>query len=184
MLKKPFALMLALCFVLAVPFAASQAAEEKIYFGPFDAERLNGETGERVTDEIFKAAPVTLVNYWATWCGPCVGELPDLAKLSELSGGKIQVLGVMLDAMDEKGVRNESAIKDMEALAADAKITYPIVIPDDFLMVVAGSIVEYIPTTLLIDGDGNVMDIVISANSADGWLEIVDKAIKAAEEKK
>lgn len=184
MLKRLFPLMLALCMVLAVPFSGAHAEDEPAYFGPFDAERLNGESGERVTDEFFKGAPITLLNYWATWCGPCVGELPDLAKLSELSEGKVQVLGVMLDSMDEKGMRHEPAIKDMETLAADAKITYPIVMPDAFLMEVAGMIVEYIPTTLIIDSEGNVLDMVVSANDAEAWLDIVDKAIKAAEAKK
>ncbi len=40
-------------------------------------------TGDTVDQTVFTDHKLIMVNYWATWCGPCVGEIPDLQKLSE-----------------------------------------------------------------------------------------------------
>ena len=54
--------------------------EKKDGFGAFESETLDGE---KVTEEIFQQADLTMVNIWATFCGPCIQEMPDLAQLSE-----------------------------------------------------------------------------------------------------
>ena len=61
---------------------------------------------------------VILVNYWATWCGPCRYEIPQLMKLQEHYGEDLQVIGVSTDAGDPANV---------EAFAREFNINYPIV---------------------------------------------------------
>ncbi len=46
-----------------------------------------------------KAASVRLVNVWATWCEPCVAEMPDLKAIDELFGKELAIIGVSLDDM-------------------------------------------------------------------------------------
>lgn len=41
---------------------------------------------------------VVLIDFWATWCAPCLAELPRLKKLREMSGGRFEVLGISLDS--------------------------------------------------------------------------------------
>ena len=57
--------------------------------------------GKRVTLAKFKGEPL-LVNLWATWCGPCVAEMPTLDALAERHAGKLQVLVVSQDINREK----------------------------------------------------------------------------------
>ena len=45
------------------------------------------------------AAKVRVVNLWATWCGPCVAEMPDLRTIDETFGAEVALLGVSLDDM-------------------------------------------------------------------------------------
>ena len=47
-------------------------------------------------------APVVVVNLWATWCAPCVTEMPTLAKLQAAFPGKIQVIPVSMDAAKDR----------------------------------------------------------------------------------
>lgn len=178
MTKTIVALLTALCLCLSmVPALAEDAAgeEEKALFGPFEAENLNGDGP--VTEAIYGEADITLVNFWATWCGPCIGELPDLAQISEATEGRVQVVSVLLDAMSELGKRDEDAIEAMRLLAEDAGVTYAVLYPDNFLMAVAGALVPVIPTTFIVDRDGNVYSRKIEgSNKLEGWLTIVQEA--------
>ncbi|MDL2319265.1 TlpA family protein disulfide reductase [Eubacteriales bacterium OttesenSCG-928-A19] len=172
MLKR-FSLLLALCLIVAALPAVAGASEGDI-LAPINAESLNGT--DDVTEAFFEAPYITLVNFWATWCGPCIAELPDLAQLSELTGGKVQVVGVMLDAMDQTGRRDESAIEGMLALCDEASVTYPIVMPDEYLTQLSYTM-QYVPTTLVVDFEGEVHEVVIGSNSAEDWLAIAQKVV-------
>ena len=60
---------------------------------------------------------VTLVNYWATWCGPCREEIPDLIRLQERYPNQLQVVGISTDESDPSTVK---------AFAEQMGINYPI----------------------------------------------------------
>src|SRR5437764_8181258 len=63
---------------------------------------------------------VVLVNVWATWCGPCRFEIPELQKMHDEFGKRgFKVVGVSVDEGDAKDVRQ---------FAAEQKMTYPIVV--------------------------------------------------------
>lgn len=126
-------------------------------FPAFEAENLL-DAEHRVTEAIFQEADLTLLNYWASWCGPCAEELPDLGELSALSEGRVQVVGVLLDGLTvskdgESTERNEQEIEDALALMADAKAEYPLLMPEGFLGMLS-SVITAVPTTFLINRDG------------------------------
>jgi thiol-disulfide isomerase/thioredoxin len=51
-------------------------------------------------DAVFpKAAKLRVVNVWATWCAPCVAEMPDLRKVDETFGPEVAIAGISLDDM-------------------------------------------------------------------------------------
>lgn len=59
-----------------------------------------------------------VVNFWATWCAPCIKEIPDLAAFAKGQGDKAVVLGVALDYEDEK---------TLAPFARKVGMTYPLV---------------------------------------------------------
>lgn len=61
---------------------------------------------------------VTLVNFWATWCGPCRAEIPDLVRLQERYPDQLLIIGVSED---------EAPVQVVEAFAAEFGMNYPIV---------------------------------------------------------
>lgn len=60
-------------------------------------------SGAKVTLTAFRGKPV-LLNLWATWCAPCVGEMPTLDALAQSLDGKVQVLAISQDLDGEKKV--------------------------------------------------------------------------------
>ena len=125
------------------------------------------EKGNTWTDACFRDAKLTMINYWAYWCGPCVGEMPDLQKLSEDYAARgLQILGIS-DAKDE-----EENIVTMEYLG----ITYPCLrYTADFDPYMSTG---YIPDTIFVDASGKVVsEVYIGSNSYQGWARIIESLL-------
>ena len=90
---------------------------------------------------------VILVNYWATWCGPCRYEIPQLMKLQEHYGEDLQVIGVSTDAGDPANV---------EAFAREFNINYPIVMSTPEINRQFPGVFA-LPTSFVIDTEGRVV---------------------------
>jgi len=91
---------------------------------------------------------VVLLNLWATWCGPCRFEIPELEKLhKEYAAQGFKVVGVSLD---------ESGKEAVQQFVDENAMTYPIALdPEGRLANVFQTTV--IPTTVLIDRSGNIV---------------------------
>src|SRR5512139_2162965 len=88
-----------------------------------------------------------LVNYWATWCPPCLEEIPDLIALHENKKNNLVVIGVAMD------YRNAKQVTDFaEGLLVD----YPIVLGNSQVVRQIGP-VEGLPTTYLFNPDGKMV---------------------------
>lgn len=91
-----------------------------------------------------------LVNYWATWCPPCLEEVPDLIGLyDKYKTKKLMVLGVVFDYKDTLEV--ESYIDDM-------LMPYPIVLGDDAVVAQIGA-ADVMPTTFIYNPQGKLVKI-------------------------
>jgi len=86
-----------------------------------------------------------LVNYWATWCPPCLEEVPDFVNLHKLD--KLVVLGVVVDYKDVQEVRE---------YADDMQMNYPIVLGDDDVLAQLGS-ADVLPTTFIYNPQGELV---------------------------
>jgi thiol-disulfide isomerase/thioredoxin len=103
--------------------------------------------GAPVTLAKFKGRPVVL-NFWATWCGPCVKEMPELDKLAALQGdGGIAVLAVSADRKGTDAVRPFLAAHDIGHVTI-------LLDPDSDAVHRLG--LGGFPTTLIIDGTGRL----------------------------
>lgn len=125
--------------------------------------------GNPVTDDIIKNAKVVMVNYWEPWCGPCVGEMPDLEKLYEKYKDQgLLIIGVFSSTdMDD----------DARQILKDCNISYPVVRCDSNL---EKFMTDYFPTTVFADSKGNILspEPIIGANSYSDWEEMIEKYLK------
>lgn len=121
--------------------------------------------GNTVGLEDFADAKLIMVNFWEPWCGPCVGEMPDLEKLyEEYSSDGFVILGIYsTDDMDD----------EVRKVLDSCGTTYPILKYDENM---EPFITDFVPTTIFIDGNGNVLtdEPEISAKSYDDWKNIIE----------
>lgn len=124
--------------------------------------------GETWTDACFAESNLTLVNYWAYWCGPCVGELPDLQRISQEYASKgVRILGVS----------DESNEQDNIDMLRQQDVTYPCLryTPEFDPYLDTG----YIPTTIFIDSNGKVLgEAVVGSKDYDEWTQTIDGYLK------
>jgi thiol-disulfide isomerase/thioredoxin len=90
---------------------------------------------------------VTLINFWATWCGPCRAEIPDLVALQDKYREHLQVIGVSED---------EASAETVKRFAADRKVNYPIVMATPELEQTFPG-VHALPTSFVLDRSGRLV---------------------------
>lgn len=118
-------------------------------------------TGETVKLSEFKGKKVML-NFWATWCGPCKAEMPDMQQLSTEVGEDVAILAVNIDPqLDVQGFVDENGI------------TFPILLDTDDTVNSIYQIVA-IPTTYFIDSNGIIQDVFRGAMPHDAMVQYLD----------
>jgi thiol-disulfide isomerase/thioredoxin len=123
-----------LLLVLMAPWV--QAADFRVTDTNGKTHKLSGYKGKWV-----------LVNYWATWCPPCLEEIPDLIALNENKKNNLVVIGIAMD------YRNAKQVTDFaEGLFVD----YPIVLGTPKIVSQIGP-VQGLPTTYLYNPDGKMV---------------------------
>jgi len=90
---------------------------------------------------------VILLNFWATWCGPCRAETPDLIELQNKYKDSLQIIGLAVDVDDPAEVRS---------FAESSGINYPVAVAPVEVRVLYGGITA-LPTSFLIDPEGRVV---------------------------
>ena len=157
----------------AVPTQEAAGAPEGWDGLVFETVDLDGNTvGSR---ELFAAHTVTMVNVWASWCPPCVRELPELQRLNgEFAEKDCAIVGLLMDGDDPAGL--EAARGLLEA----AGVSYTVLMPwDDALELFP---VYAVPTSFFVDGGGHVLgDPVVGADVA-GYPARLEAAVAMARE--
>jgi len=123
-------------------------------------------TEDTLDQSIFTDNKLVMVNYWATWCGPCVAEIPDLIKISEDYADKgFAIVGVLTGDDDIDGAKQ---------FIADQGMSYPVVLLEEFFADNAVGI-QAIPTTMFFDSTGKqIGETVVGSRSYDDWAGLID----------
>ena len=132
----------------------------------FELKDVNGKA-VRLSD--FKGK-VVLVDFWATWCGPCKIEIPWFVEFERKH--KDQGFAVIGISMDEDGW---STVKPF---VAELGMNYRVVIGNDRTAESYGGI-EGLPTTFLIDRDGKIASVHIGLAGKQDFEDAIDKLLQA-----
>ena len=134
--------------------------------GPAPAFTLPTLDGDSLSLADFRGQ-VVLVNFWATWCTPCVAEMPDLSALdAELDG--LTVLGISVDEGPEL----------VRPFAERLAVGYPLVLDDGAVAEAFGG-VWALPTTYVIDAEGTIVQRVIGLFPVDDMRPQLERLLAA-----
>lgn len=155
---------------------SDESAENRVAVSSLGEFSLKDVAGNAYTNEMLKEHKLTMINVFATWCTPCISEIPDLEKLhQEMKDQGVSVVGVVLDTVDEEGNIDEQAVEKAKLLAERTGASYPFLIPD------AGALngrlkgIEAIPETFFADSDGNIVGTeYVGSHSFKEWTTIVE----------
>lgn len=140
-------------------------------FNPDFTFSVTDRDGNTWDESVFSSYNLTMINFWEPWCGPCVGEIPDLEKLYEdYKDMGFQIIGVY----------SETAMEgEVDQIIRDSGVTYPILhYSSEFDKFQTG----YVPTTIFVDGEGHILtvqgeDSVVGSKTYNDWAKIIEKLL-------
>ena len=121
---------------------------------------LQNPDGESISLSDFKGKPV-LINFWASWCDPCVSEMSYLEEIYDEWSDK----GLMLLA-----INNGESSATVESFLQGNNLSFPVVL-DTKTVVVRKYNIQFLPTTFFIDKDGIIQEKVIGAFPSKAAIE-------------
>ena len=130
--------------------------------------------GKELDSSVMAEYDLVMMNYWAEWCGPCMGELPELERIHQ-QYPNVLLLGAYVDRNDQKALK----------AAASAAITYPlfrITEPMYDYLEIQPSGNFSIPQTCFFDREGNMIgEPMIGVRDYDGWAKIVEEMLEVTQ---
>ena len=158
-----------------------QADSESI----FASLALKDLEGNEVDATLFEGHKLTMVNIWATFCGPCLDEMPELGELAKEyaeDGSGVQIVGLVTDVVDQDIQPVDSQIEAAKQIVEETGAYYTHLVPDEEMYAFLVENVIGVPTTYFIDEQGNfVGDPIIGAKDKAGWQSEIASRLEMLE---
>ena len=147
---------------------------EKMPIENFDFQTMDILDGNVIkSEEFYKEKPLTLVNVWGTFCGPCKEEMPDLAKLYDEYKDKMNFLGVVVDT----NVSMDTNVEEAQQIIKDSGVNYKNIMPnpttEDTLVNITA-----MPTTFFVNSEGKVLGGFVGKADKDSLKATIDKLLE------
>ena len=113
-----------------------------------------------------------MVNVWGTYCPPCIGEMPDLEKLSQSLPENAQIVGLICDVTYQNSEDTQKAIDICEK----AGVTYTNIVLDESLLKFSSQF-YYIPTTFFVDSEGKMIGDMIIGADLNSYVERLEELL-------
>ena len=138
---------------------------------------LTDLNGNKVSLSSYKGRPV-VVDFWATWCGPCKVEIPWFEQLHDQYASQgLEIIGVSADQLDkDDAAKLFTEKRDISDFAAKMRMNYPVLIDAESIENSYGGL-DALPTTFFIDKNGKIVASTIGLAPRDVIEADVKKAI-------
>jgi thiol-disulfide isomerase/thioredoxin len=172
-IKSIIIILVALIFVMGSLGSAPKSENNLSSFWTVDIN------GNEVTEQIFSSSKLTMVNVWATYCPPCLKEMPDLGELSkEYDSSLFQIVGIVTDVYHP----NQRVFQQNLVTANDIIYTtgadYTHLLPSQELYELRLKNVQFVPETFFVDSKGRIVgETYISLRSKQEWKKIIESTL-------
>lgn len=152
--------------------ADSESTEAEPYVLTFSGSTLEGE---RLTSECFADAKLTMINVWATFCGPCINEMPDLGEIAkEYESTDFQLIGIISDVIE--GEEGDTFTEAKEIVAQTGADYEHLLLNEELYMNLVGAS-DSVPTTYFFNSKGEYLGYLVGAQSKEVWKQIIDSLL-------
>lgn len=130
----------------------------------------------KVIDQTAWRGKVVLLNFWATWCGPCRAEIPDLITLQDKYRDQLVVVGLSVD-------EGKTANALVKTFVTEHKLNYPVAVVGEDIEKLFGG-VSSIPSTFVLNTDGKMVQRhigTLNAEATEQEVRVLAKLPTAAE---
>lgn len=137
----------------------------------FEGTDLEGGT---VSSDVFSQSKLTMINVWATYCGPCLNEMPELGQLAaEYEPGEFQIIGIVSDVLEG----DDQSLAESLVQRTGANYTHLLLNESIYYALLTN--VNAVPTTFFLDSDGMALGCVIGAREKSAWEAIINELLEA-----
>lgn len=158
---------------------ASQASESEAqepYIVTFEATTIGGEP---FTSECFADSKLTMINVWATYCNPCLSEMPDLGVIANsYDSAEFQMFGIVSDVVEDAEAEE---IENAKALIEETSADYPHLLLNQSLYSNLVGGVSSVPTTFFVNQEGEMLGYVLGAQSKETWEGLINELLAETE---
>ena len=157
------------------PSASADAQSTGGILSVFSAEDLDGNS---LDQSILEGHTLTMVNVWATFCTPCISEMPELGELAEEYADKgVQIVGLVSDVLDSDGSVSETQLDTAREIVSATSANYTHIVPSvDFYGILYQ--ITSVPTTFFVDETGaQVGYAYLGARDKAQWSTIIDEML-------
>ena len=136
----------------------------------FEGKNLEGNV---VSQDIFSQSRLTMVNVWATYCNPCLNEMPGLGELAaEYDRSEFQLIGIVSD------VREGEDLSLVESLVQETGANYTHLLANDSISQALLSSVSAVPTTFFFDQEGAYLGGIVGSAEKSDWEELIHELLE------
>ena len=172
-MQKGWILLLAAALLMSGCAKSDAQGAEAGILASFSAVDLEGKTRDQ---SVFQGKTLTMVNVWATYCGPCLQELPEIAEIhEEYQNRGFQLIGIVADVTDPASQLGEKAA----LLAESTGVAFTNLVAGDSLAERFLKNVTAVPTTIFVDENGaQVGKTYMGSRSKEQWMAIIDQLLE------
>ena len=154
----------------------NDSTEQSVYVMEFtDAQTIYGEN---VSEDVFANSKLTMINVWATFCGPCINEMPDLGEIAKAYDiADFQMIGIVSDVLEGDVEMLAEAKEIVDETGAD--YTHLLLNEELYMNLVGAS--DSVPTTYFFNQKGELLGYLVGAQSKEVWEEIINGLLEEME---
>ncbi|HHU88550.1 MAG: TlpA disulfide reductase family protein [Sphaerochaetaceae bacterium] len=166
-----------LILVIATPLVAKTQSES---LAPFWTIGLNME---EIDESIFAPYKLTLVNIWATFCPPCLQEMPALGELyRELADQGVGMIGIVTDVFDRNERVFQANLNTASIIVEKTKANYPHLLLSEDLYNLRLKNSQAVPETFFVDSRGKIVgETYFGAKNKAAWKKVIESTLKLVE---